>query len=240
MKFDFAAKTSADPILLHKFGLFGPIEFVDIVKQFVCVRGDFEKPLIEVFVSHLTSASFADTALRLFVCKHGIAGRTPIDGRFLAVCKPLLVELKEHPLRPLVVVGQTGFDLVIPIVHSADTLELPFHRGDIFEGAFLGVNTRLYGVVFRRQTERVESHRLKNLVALHTFETRKGVRRSVIVPMPCVEFCSRGIGKHFKTIILFVHSRAIELIKSGIRPNFLPFAFNLLIVHKREVLLLIK
>ena len=191
---------------MHELGLFGPIELVDAIEQFVGVSGDFEKPLIEVFVGDLASASLANSALCLFVGKHGVAGRTPVYGSFFAICKSLFVELKEHPLRPLVVVGQTGFDLVIPIVHSADTLELPFHRGDIFEGAFLGVNTRLYGVVFGGQSECVESHRLENLVALHTLEARERVGRSVVVPVSRMKFRPRRIGKHFETIIFFVNS----------------------------------
>ena len=185
----------------------------------------------------LASASLANSALRLFVCKHGVAGRTPVYGSFLAICKSLFVELKEHPLRPLIVVGHARFDFVIPIVHCADAFELSFHRSDVFKGAFFGMNTRFYGIVFSRQTERVESHRLKHLVSLHAFETRKRIGRAVIVPMSRVKFRAGGIGKHFKTIILFVYSRTVELVKPGVRPNLLPFAFNLLIVHKREALL---
>ena len=206
LKFDFAAVTSANPVLLHKFGLFGPVEFVYAIEQFIGVRGDFEEPLIEVLVRYLTSASFANAALRLLVGKHGVAGRTPVYGCFLAVGESFFVELKEHPLRPLVVVGHTGFDFVVPIVHCADALELSFHRGDVFQRAFLGVNTRLYGVVFGGQSECVESHRLENLVALHTLEARKSVGRSVVVPVSRMKFRPRRIGKHFETIIFFVNS----------------------------------
>ena len=116
----FSAVTSSDPVLLHEFGLFGPIEFVDAIEKFVCVRGDFEEPLIEILVSDLTAASFAHAALRLFVGKNGVAGRTPVDGCFLAICKTVFVELKEHPLRPLVVVGKTSLYLIIPVVHCTD------------------------------------------------------------------------------------------------------------------------
>ena len=237
LELHFSAETSSYPVLLHEFGLFGPIEFVDAIEKFIGVRGDFEKPLIEILVSDLTAASFAHATLRLFVGKNGVAGRTPVDGCFLAIGKTVLVELKEHPLRPLVVVGKTSLYLIIPIVHCADAFELRFHRGNVFESAFFGVDTRLYRVVFGRQTERVKAHGLKHFVALHTFESGKRVGRAVVVPVSGVEFRSRRIREHFETVVFFIHSRTVEFVKAGFFPDLLPFAFDLLIIHKRQALL---
>ena len=48
------------------------------------------------------------------------------------------------------------------------------------------MNTRFYGVIFRGKPERVESHRLKHLEALHFFEARIRIGRAVLIPMPYV------------------------------------------------------
>ena len=48
------------------------------------------------------------------------------------------------------------------------------------------MNTRFYGVIFCGKPERVESHRLKHLEALHFFEARIRIGRPVIIPVPHV------------------------------------------------------
>ena len=191
-------------------------------------------------MSHLRAASFAHAALSLFVGKDGVAGRAPVDGRFLAVGKTVFVELQKHPLRPLVVVGKASLDLVVPIVHCADAFELRFHGGDVLESAFFGVDTRLYRIVFGRQTERVKAHGLKHFVTLHTFESGKRVGRAVVVPVSRVKFRARRVREHLEAVVFFVHSRAVEFVKAGFFPDLLPFAFDLLIIHKRQALLTYK
>ena len=230
-KLDFPAVRLAYPVLLHKFGLFGPVELVQPFEQLVGVIRDFEEPLRQVLAHHRGTAAFALALDDLLVCEHRVAGRTPVDGRGFAVSEPVLVKLQKQPLRPLVIFGKTGAHLVIPVIHRAYLFELFLHCRDVLHRAVVGMDARLYRIVFRRQTECVKPHWLKHFVALHPLETRVGVRGSVIVPVPRVQFCARRIGKHFKDVPFFIDSVAVELVKPGVRPDFLPLALYLSEVH---------
>ena len=92
---DFSACGFSYPVALHGFGFFGPVESVEFIEEFFRVRGYFEEPLRKVALDNLRSASFAMPVGNLFVCKHRVAARTPVYGRFLSVCKPVFVKFKE-------------------------------------------------------------------------------------------------------------------------------------------------
>ena len=228
---DFSAVRLAYPVFLHKFGLFGPIQFVKVTEKFVGVFRDFEEPLSKVFSHDRASATFAFALNDLLVCKHRVAGRAPVDGCFLAVGKTLFVKLQEKPLRPFVVLGSAGVKFVIPVVHRTDFFELVLHRRNVFHRAVLRVNARLYRVVFGGKSESVEAHGLKHFVTLHFLETRISVGGTVIVPVSGMQFRARRVREHFEHIPFLVYSVAVELVKSGVRPDFLPLAFNLFEVH---------
>ena len=208
----FAAVGFAYPVLLHKFGLFGPVEFVEFIQKFFGVVGYFEEPLRKVAFYDLRSATFAFTAFDLFVREYGVATRTPVYGRLFAICETFFVEFEKEPLRPLVIVGHTGFYFGVPVEHRAHGFKLFFHRGDVREGRLFRMNARFYGVVFGGQAERVEPHRLEHFVSLHLFIPCETVGQTVIVPMPEMQFRRRRIGKHFKTIELFVYILLVERI----------------------------
>ena len=193
LEFHFTAVRLANPVLLHKFCLFGPVKSVKTSEKFLCVICYLEKPLCKIFSHNGASASFANAVLCLLVGKDGATRRTPVDGGFLSVCKAVLVHLKEHPLCPSIIVGHAGLDFVIPVIGCAHLLQLLFHCGNIFDGAVLGVDARLDCIVFCRQTESVKSHRVEDFLALHTLEACKTVTRAVVVPVTCVEFCPRGV-----------------------------------------------
>ena len=231
LELDFAARGFTDPVFLHKFGFFGPVEFVDVVQKFFGVFRDAEEPLRQIFTDNRRAASFAATVDDLLVRKNGLAGRAPVDRRFLSVRQIVFIHLQKQPLRPFIILRIARDDLVIPIVCRADVFKLFFHRRDVFHGAVFGMNTRFYRVVFGRQTERVESHRLEHFVALHTLKARETVRRSVVEPVSDVQLCARRIRKHFKDVILLVDSRRIELIGFFLFPFFIPFCFDFEHVH---------
>ena len=216
---------------LHCLGLFRPIQLVKVAQQLVRVGGYLKKPLGEILPHHLGAAAFAMPVYHLLVCEHGIAGSAPVHGRFLAVGKPRLVELKEYPLRPFIVVGHARFHLVIPIEHAAHGLQLVLHCGDVFKGGILRMNARFYRVIFRRQTERVKAHRLENFITLHTLKAGKAVRRAEVIPMPHVQFCAGGVGEHLQGVILFVAPCGVEGVNLIFLPLFLPLFFNLDKVH---------
>ena len=232
VEFYFAAHRFSYPVALHCLCLFRPIQRIQPRKQFLGVIGNFEKPLCKVLFYHLTVATLAVTVHHLFVGKHGVATRTPVDRCLFAVRQTFFVQLAENPLRPLVVIGQTGFYFVIPIENCADVFELLFHNGNVFQRAVLGMNACFYCVVFRRQSESVKTHGLKHVFALHYLIPCKGVGKSVVVPMPDVQFGSAGIGKHFQHVILVVDVLWIEGINFLFLPQFVPLLFNCYFVHK--------
>ncbi len=181
---------------------------------------------------HGALAAFALAALRLFVGKHGVAGRAPIDRRLLAVCKPLLVKLQKHPLRPLVIVGAAGDHLAAPVEHCAHCAQLLLHGGNIFFRGIVRMHSGFDGIIFRGQPERVKAHGLKHVETLHTLKARKGIGRPVIIPVPGVELCARRIGEHLQHIVFFAGVIRAECVNSALLPAFLPLLLDFCHVHR--------
>ena len=167
----------------------------------------------------------------LFVGKHGVTTRAPVDGCLFAVSQSVLVQLAENPLRPLVVVGQAGLYFVVPVKHCADVFQLFFHYGDVVQSAVLGVYARLDGVVFRRQAERVETHGLKHVFAFHYLVACKTVGKTVIVPVTDVQLCAAGVTEHFQHVVLVGNVLFVKLVHLVFVPEFVPFFFNGYLVH---------
>ena len=231
-KFDFAACGFSDPVALHVFGLFRPVERVQTCKEFFRIFSYLEEPLCQIFANDFRSATFAFAAFCLLIGEHSLAGRAPVHGRFLAVGKTLLVKLEEHPLRPFVVVFLAGFDLGRPVEHGAHGAELTFHGRNILFGRILGVNTRLNGVILGGKSEGVKAHGLEYVVALHPLETGIGIGGTVVVPVPDVQFCTRGIGEHFKNVQLFAFGVLfIELVEFCLFPACLPLFLDGMMIH---------
>ena len=216
---------------MHGFGLFGPVQLVYSFKQLFRVIGYAEEPLSHFFSYYFAAATFAFAVNHLFVCDDGVAGRTPVDGRQLLISQSVLVKLNKQPLRPLVIFGRGGVKFRVPIEHRTHVFQLTFHRGYIFHRAVKRMNTRLYSVVFGRQTERVEAHRLENVVAFHALITRVRIGKTVVVPMPQVQICARGVGEHFESVIFFLFRVVLEGVNFVLRPDFVPFFFDCFIVH---------
>ena len=231
LEFYFTARGFANPVTLHSFCFFGPVESIETLQKLLGVLCNSEKPLSKVFSEYCSSASFARTVHNLFVSEYGIARGAPVDGSFFSVSQPVVIKLKENPLRPLVIVGHTGFYLVIPVEGRAHSLELFFHSIYIFERAVLRVDTRFYSIVFSGQTESVEAHRLKDFLTLHTHKASVAVGRSVVVPMSCVQLCTRGVGEHFEHVIFVFDSRFVKGVELCVVPLFLPLFFDFDKIH---------
>ena len=120
---------------------------------------------------------------------------------------------------------------MIPIEHRADVFELLFHNLDIVESAVLGMNARLYGVILRGQSECVEPHRLKDVLALHYLITGKTVRQTVIVPMPDMQLAAAGITEHLQHIVLVVYVVGVELVNVAFTPKSVPLLLYCDFVH---------
>jgi hypothetical protein len=120
---------------------------------------------------------------------------TPVDGRAPAVRQPALEHLQEDPLVELVVIGLTGRDLALPGVADAQTLQLPFHVGDVVERRCLRVGARLDRRVLGRQPERVPSKRMQHVETAHPLHTRHHVADDVVADVSDVRV-PRGVREH--------------------------------------------
>ena len=231
LKFDLAARGLADPVALHILGLFRPVECVQPGQKLFRVVGDLEEPLRQVLAHDLRAAALAAAVHDLLVCKHGLAGGAPVDGRGFAVGKSLLVQLQEHPLRPLVVVFFARLDLGGPVKHRAHCAQLTLHRRNVLLGGVLGVDARLDRVVLCGQAKGVKAHGLEHVVALHALEAGIGVRGPVVVPVPDMQLCAGRVGEHLQNIPLPAFRLLVKLIDLCLFPPSLPFSLDCLIIH---------
>ena len=60
----------------------------------------------------------------------------------------------------------------------------------------------LNGGIFRRQTKRIPTHRLHNVVAFHLMETTQDIAYGVIAHMAHVQ-APRGVGEHGQAIVFW-------------------------------------
>ena len=115
------------PVPLRRRGAVRPVHLrlvVQVGQQPVGVLGDPEEPLLQRPLLHHRAAALAAAVDDLLVGEHGLVVGAPVDRRRLLVGLPRLEELEEDPLGPLVVARIGGRELVPPVEHPADPLEL--------------------------------------------------------------------------------------------------------------------
>ena len=121
---------ATDPVLLDRDRAVGPVELVVIVEQRVGVGSDPEEPLLHVAGLDRGAATLAAAVDHVLVRDDRLVFRAPVDRRFLPVGVAGLVEAKEQPLSPAVVLGLMGRRLAIPIDRPAQT---PHLRADVLD-----------------------------------------------------------------------------------------------------------
>src|SRR5204862_975781 len=86
-KADTCAFGTPDPVLLHDPDALGPRgQRVEVLQQFVRVRGDAEEPLLEIAAFDRRSTAPADTPFDdLLIRQDRLIDGTPVDGRAAAV-----------------------------------------------------------------------------------------------------------------------------------------------------------
>ena len=87
------------------------------------------------------------------------------------------------------------------------------------------MNPPLDGGVFRRQSERVPSHGMNHVEALHAPEPRGHVADGVIAHVPHVQRAGR-IRQHFEHVVFRLGRIGIGLERVVRVPARLPFPFN--------------
>ena len=96
------------------------------------------------------------------------------------------------------------------------------------------MDLRLDRIVFGRQPERVEAHRLKHFKTLHFLESGITIARAVIIPVPDMQFRAGRVRKHFQNVVFFIRVLFVENIFFGFLPALLPFAFDGFHIHNKK------
>src|SRR5207244_3123062 len=111
-----------------------------------------EEPLLDLRVG----MALAETVDHLLVRHDAHILRTPIDRRLLPEGDPRLEELQKDPLRPLVVAGVGGRELVTPVEHAPETPQLTAEGLDVLGDELRGMRADRERVVLGVNAERVE------------------------------------------------------------------------------------
>src|SRR6059036_1702395 len=114
--------------------------------------------------------ALAETVNHLLVRHDAHVLRTPIDRRLLPEGDPRLEELQEDPLRPLVIAGVGGRELVTPVEHAAEAPQLAAERLDVLGNELRRMRADRKRVILGMNAECVESDRLEYIVALEPLE----------------------------------------------------------------------
>ena len=223
---NFRAFASADPVALHVFDPFGPIQQVNIFQQAFSVFRNLEDPLFHGAADHRVVAAFALAIDHFFVGKDRAEGRAPVDRNFVNVSQSLLVKLHEDPLSPLVVTGIGGVDLAVPVVAESEGFDLALEGGDVLFCGFRGMSTGFDGILFRGQTESVPAHGMQHVETAHPLETAENIRGGIAFRMPHVETCSAGIREHIQHIKFLFRGEIFRMESLVFVPVVLPFLFN--------------
>lgn len=198
---DFGPFGTTDPMALHGFDAFGPIEFVEVIEQALCVGGNLEHPLFHHAAFDRIACFDIDAIFDFFVGEDGALGRTPIDGDFGLISESLFVKLEEDPLGELVVVGIGGVDFAIPIIGKAKAFDLAAEGVDVFACGDSGMDACAHGVAFCGEAKGVPSHRMQDVETTHPFVSTKDICCGVAFGMADVQACARWIGEHIKDVV---------------------------------------
>jgi hypothetical protein len=158
-------------------------------------------------VPHLALA-----VLDLFIGQTGLAVRAEVDGCLRLVGETLLIELKEYPLSPLVVFLAVRGDLAVPVIGESETLNLLSEMIYVLFCGDLRMCSRLDRIILRRQSERIEAHGMKDIVAVHPQEPAVDVCCGIPFGMTYMQSCTGGIGEHVEhiTSVLLVECRILS------------------------------
>ena len=121
---DRRALAPPDPVALHRLRGLGPVQRVQRVEQRLRVARDLQPPLAQVPRLDHRVAALAAPVLDLLVGEHGEARGAPVHRAVAPLGEAGLEQPEEQPLRPAVVGRVGGVDLVAPVEHRADPLEL--------------------------------------------------------------------------------------------------------------------
>ena len=220
---------AADPVGLHRFDPFGPVDGLHACQQLVGVLSGTKEPLVEVLLDHRRAAALAVAVVapNLLARQGGVAMWTKIDRGKSLVGQPQVVQLEEEPLRPLVELGIAGHRLVIPGPHSAHGTHLATHVGDVGQRPLVRVRAHLDRRVLGGQTERVEADGKEDVVPLHATIARRRIAGRHRVPVADMQV-ARRVRQHRQEVELLTLRILEGLVQPVGFPLLLPLRFDLL------------
>ena len=190
----------ADPVLLHQAHFLGPVlKAAQPLQQIVGKVGDLEEPLVELALLDFRAAAPALAVDHLLVGEHGHVDRVPVDGRFLAIDQPRLVQIKEQRLFVAVIFRIAGGEFARPVEREADALQLRLHLGDVRLRPAARVHALFHRGVFGRHPEGVPAHRVQHLEPAHLLVARQHVAHRIVADVAHVD-APRGIGEHLEDV----------------------------------------
>ncbi len=226
----------ADPVALQREGAGRPVEVVEVAEQALGVPGDREEPLLEEALLDLgVGVALAVAVDHLLVGDDAFVLRAPVDRRLLAERQPRLEELQKNPLRPLVVAGVGGGELVPPVEHAAEALELAAERVDIARDELRRVGAHRQREVLRVDAERVEPHRLEHVEALQPPEAAVDVRARECEHVPHVQPFGGRIREHHEVVERPARAIEVRLVDAPLLPASLHRGFDDLRIVVRGV-----
>ena len=83
--------------------MLGPVNIFESFNEAVGKIGDFEKPTRHFFLYYFAFTTLAYAVHHLLIGKHCFARIAPVGARGFFIDKVMLKELREQPLRPLVI-----------------------------------------------------------------------------------------------------------------------------------------
>ncbi len=218
---------TANPVFLGNLNLLDVIDLIQIVNQLLCILGNLEHPLAFNLTDNLASAALTYTVNNLFVGKTDLTGGTPVNRHLRLIRKSLLEKLQENPLRPLIVPGIGGIYLSAPVKGVAKALQLLLKTSHIVCSNGLRMNFILNCVVLGRETKCIPSHRIKNIIPLHTALSCYNIKSGIRSWMTYMKALSGRIRELNQRIVL-----RLRIIGTGYKcllliPDILPFFLNL-------------
>ena len=115
--------------------------------------------------------------------------------------EPTVEQLGEYPLRPVIVLSIGSLDLAVRVITETQFSQLRLERGNVLVSGHSWVLSGFDCILFRGQSERVETHGMQNIETSHSFKTTIYISRNISARMPNMQTGTRRIRKHVKAII---------------------------------------
>ena len=197
---NFRAGGTTDPVFLGSFYSFDIIDFVKVIDKALGIFGDFKHPLGFDFVNNFASAAFTNAVYYFFVRKNNFAAGAPVYVCLFFISKAAFEKLDKNPLGPFIIVGVGGVDFSVPIEGKSKRFKLGLEMVNVVFGYDFGVDMVFDCKVFGGKTESVPTHRIEDIIALHSLFSGNDIQSGVGTGMSYMKSLSGRIGEFNKSV----------------------------------------